>query len=80
MLADLQTDLDTGALEVVAVDWPKVYGIVERLSAKRTEEGLHRLCDMIHVATALYLDSKEFLTFDVNQKKLAKAEGLKVVW
>ena len=32
----------------------------------------------LHVATALHLGAKEFLTFDGNQKKLAEAEGLVV--
>ena len=32
--------------------------------------------DILHVATAIELGSKVFLTFDVNQKKLAEAEGL----
>ncbi len=34
--------------------------------------------DIFHVAMALHLGSDEFLTFDANQKKLAKAEGLEV--
>ena len=34
--------------------------------------------DILHVATALELGVKEFLTFDGNQKKLAEAEGLVV--
>ena len=34
--------------------------------------------DVLHIATALHLGAREFLTFDRNQKKLAEAEGLKV--
>ena len=34
--------------------------------------------DILHVATAIELGAKEFLTFDGNQKKLAEAEGLVV--
>jgi predicted nucleic acid-binding protein len=34
--------------------------------------------DILHVATAIELGAKEFLTFDANQKKLAEAEGLLV--
>ena len=32
--------------------------------------------DILHVATAIELGAKAFLTFDANQKKLAEAEGL----
>jgi predicted nucleic acid-binding protein len=38
----------------------------------------HRRFDIFHVATALHLGAKEFMTFDANQKKLAQKEGLKV--
>jgi predicted nucleic acid-binding protein len=36
------------------------------------------LADILHVATALHLGVKEFLTFDANQKLLAEAEGMNV--
>jgi predicted nucleic acid-binding protein len=32
--------------------------------------------DILHVATAVELGAKEFLTFDGNQRKLAEAEGM----
>jgi predicted nucleic acid-binding protein len=40
--------------------------------------GGHRTLDVLHVATALHLKAREFLTFDGNQAELAKAVGLKV--
>ena len=40
--------------------------------------GGHRSLDVLHVATALHLGAREFLTFDANQRKLAAAEKLKV--
>jgi predicted nucleic acid-binding protein len=79
MLKDLKIDLDSGALEFVPVDWMAVHSIAERLSDKHTISGCHRLPDILHVATALILEAEEFLTFDANQKKLAQAEGLKVL-
>jgi hypothetical protein len=38
-----------------------------------------RAIDLLHVAAALTLRSKLFLTTDVRQAQLARAEGLKVV-
>jgi hypothetical protein len=32
---------------------------------------------VLHVATALHLGVREFLSFDGNQRKLAAAEGMK---
>jgi predicted nucleic acid-binding protein len=76
-LADLQTDLDTGAVAVAAVDWADVHRIAERLSARHTGAHGHRAFDVLHVATALHLGAREFLTFDASQRKLAAAEKLK---
>ena len=51
--------------------------IAERLSARHTGAHGHRAFDVLHVATALHLGAREFLTFDANQRKLAAAEKLK---
>jgi predicted nucleic acid-binding protein len=77
-LADLQTDLDTGAVVVATADWPDVHRLAETLSKRHTIVGGHRAFDLLHVATALHLGAREFLTFDANQRKLAAAEKLKV--
>ncbi|MCC5805076.1 MAG: type II toxin-antitoxin system VapC family toxin [Opitutales bacterium] len=78
MLRDLQSDLATGVLDVVPVDWAGVFALAEMLSAKHTETGGHRFADILHVATALHLGAAEFLTFDDNQQALAGAEGMAV--
>jgi predicted nucleic acid-binding protein len=77
-LAKFQANKDAGALEVVTVDWPDVYRLAETLSTRHTMAGGHRSFDILHVATALHLGAREFLTFDANQRKLAAAEKLKV--
>lgn len=79
MLRDLESDLRTKVLEVVPVDWSAVHHRAEDLSARHTERTGHRLVDIVHVATALHLGHTAFLTFDANQRRLAEAEGLKVV-
>jgi predicted nucleic acid-binding protein len=76
--ADLESDMEAGVLQVVLADWPDVFKIAERLSDSFTSAGGHRAFDILHVATALHFGAVEFLTFDRNQKALAKAEGLKV--
>jgi predicted nucleic acid-binding protein len=78
MLRALQSDLADGVLETVAPDWADVHRIAEELSSKYTESGGHRLADILHVATAIHLGAEQFLTFDVNQRKLAEAESMVV--
>jgi len=78
MLADLRSDLSGGLLQIAPVDWAKVMSTAEQLSAQHTRKGGHRGFDILHVATALELGVKEFLTFDARQSALAKAVALKV--
>jgi len=76
-LAKLQVNMDAGAVVVTSVDWADAHRIAERLSARHTGTHGHRAFDVLHVATALHLGAREFLTFDANQRKLATAEKLK---
>ena len=78
MLADLKSDLISGAVTVIPAPWPQVHGAAERLSELYTDATGHRCMDILHVATAIELGVREFLTFDGNQRKLAEAEGLVV--
>lgn len=78
MLADLQSDIDGGLVRVEPVDWAKVISRGEQLSAQHTGKAGYRAFDILHVATALELDAKDFLSFDDGQRTLAKSSGLKV--
>jgi predicted nucleic acid-binding protein len=75
-LAALQSDVKAGLYRHAAVDWADVHQIGERLALQHTAKGGYRSFDILHIATALHLGVREFLTFDGNQKKLAEAEGL----
>lgn len=76
MLLDLKADLVSGDVITIPAPWAQVHLAAERLSELYTEASGHRSMDMLHVATAIELGVKKFLTFDANQKKLAEAEGL----
>ena len=78
-LVDLETDLETGAVVVVSVEWPDVHRIAQTLSKNYTLSSGYRAFDILHVATALHLRARQFLTFDARQRKLATAEKLKVL-
>jgi len=78
MLADLKADLVSGEVVTLPAPWPQIHLAAERLSELYTSTNGHRSMDILHVATAIELGAKEFLTFDGNQKKLAEAEGLVV--
>ena len=77
-LADIESDLASGALVVATADWPDVHRLAENLSKRYTAAAGHRALDVLHVATALHLGAREFLTFDTNQRTLALAEKMVV--
>jgi predicted nucleic acid-binding protein len=76
MLSDLGDDLQQGLVISVELDIIDILVAGERISKARTYSGGHRSFDILHVATALELRAKHFLTFDTNQIALATAEGL----
>ena len=77
-LANLQLNLDMGAVVIVPADWSEVHQIAEKLSAGFTSTSGQRALDLLHVATALQLGARQFLSFDHRQRELARREGLKV--
>lgn len=76
--AQFEADRVAGRLQVQICNLAEVVGEAKRLSATHTVTGGHRGFDILHVAAALHLKADQFLTFDVNQRRLAGAEGLRV--
>ena len=73
-----ETDLMDGLIVLAPCNFQDVFHRAGELSARHTMAGGHRSFDVLHVATALHLGAREYLTFDANQRKLAVAEKLKV--
>lgn len=71
--------LERRTLVEVIVDLDVVVARAAELSTAHTERLGARAIDLLHVASALTLESELFLTTDRRQAQLAKAEGLKVV-
>ncbi len=76
VLSLFQRDTQTGLFRFLMPNWPEVHTTAEILSAKHTENGGFRLADILHVATALQLGCEGILTFDSDQRVLARLEGL----
>lgn len=78
MTADWQADVAGGLNRVTPCDMDAVLRLASTFSTQRTAKGEHRTLDVLHVATAVHLGAREFLTFDGRQKKLARHAGLEV--
>ena len=77
-LNQFETDLSQGLAVLAPCNFQDVFHRAEMLSARHTIPNGHRSFDVLHVATALHLGVREFLTFDANQRKLAAAEKLRI--
>ena len=78
-LARLERFMARRLLLVVAVDMDTAIAPAAKLSTAHTERLGARAIDLLHVASALTLESEQFLTTDARQAQLAKTEGLTVV-
>jgi len=78
MLADWEEDVASGNNVLVPNDADAVLRLARTYSLQRTGISGHRTLDILHVATAVHLGAKEFLTFDDRQRALAKYAGLRV--
>jgi predicted nucleic acid-binding protein len=77
-LGRLQYYISRRALLDVALDIEIAIACAAKLSTAHTERLGARAIDLLHVASALTLESEIFLTTDIRQGQIAKAEGLKV--
>src|ERR1700759_315324 len=77
ILAAFEADLASGYFALPTCNLASVLIEARRLSASHTITGGHRAFDILHVAAALHLGAREFLTFDSNQRQLALAAGLR---
>lgn len=74
----IDDDLRDGMLVHMPVAWTDVFRRADELSEKHAATEGQRTIDLLHVALALESGAKIFLSFDVRQRNLAKAAGLKV--
>lgn len=77
-VADLDADLTSGRLFVADLLWRRALDRSVELSRKHTATLGTRALDVLHVASALILGSKRFVTYDARQARLARAAGLRV--
>ncbi len=73
--ARIDTDLRDGFLAHTPINHTEVYRLADELSAKHPG---NRTLDLLHVASALSLKARTFVTFDARQSALAKAAGLRI--
>lgn len=78
MIGKIGEHMNLGIVKLVDCDFTSVLVTGEHISKSRTFTGGHRSFDILHIATAIELGAREFLSFDANQIQLAVAEGLVV--
>lgn len=77
---ELENDLAAGLLAVRDAVWSRVLEEAEVTAFNHTPVIGCRTLDVLHIATAKVIGSKEFCTFDARQSSLAGRLGLVVVF
>jgi len=75
---DNEEDLAQGFLQHTPLNWSDALREAERLGEAHLTDIGARSGDLLHVASAVVLGAREFVTFDQRQTKLARRAGLKV--
>jgi predicted nucleic acid-binding protein len=78
-LAALDDDFETGRYRQTDLLWRSALKRAGELSRQYTPAFGTRSLDVLHVASALELGLRRFVSFDERQRKLARAVGLKVI-
>jgi predicted nucleic acid-binding protein len=78
-IGDLDADIREGRLSLVDALWRRTLDLAAELSARHTARLGTRTLDVLHVATAVVLEVKYFVTYDKRQASLAKATGLRLL-
>lgn len=78
-LRDFQADITAGRLEKPNYDLVAVFHKAEELSAKYAADTFARSLDILHVAAALTLGARVFVSFDERQRNIAARTKLKVL-
>lgn len=78
-LAALEDDFARGRLKQTDVLWRATLERACHLSQEHTPDLGCRSLDVLHVASAIELQLKHFVTFDTRQQQLARAAGLKLI-
>jgi hypothetical protein len=78
-LSDIERDLTDGFLQRCGLDSVAHYRKALELSEQHASKYLTRALDVLHVAGAILLSCGEFASFDVRQRNLASAVGLKTL-
>lgn len=77
-LRHIQADLTDGFLQLADPSHANLVLETERLSATFSEKLGTRSLDIMHVAMAIVLGSRNFISFDQRQLKLARSVGLDI--
>jgi len=76
--AQVEKQMAEGFYQLAAVSQAEIYAKARDLSDRYTPTLSTRSLDLLHVATAVLVKARVFLTFDARQSKAAMAEGLEV--
>lgn len=77
VMTDINRQIERGFFQLAEVSQADIYALAHELSNRPPTLATRNL-DLLHLAAALLVKARVFLTTDTRQAKAAQAEGLKV--
>lgn len=78
-LRNIELNEAQGGIIRVPLDWPAVWRKCRELSEHHAVATGCRTLDALHVAAAIVLGARDFVSFDQRQRKLAGRAGLRIL-
>jgi predicted nucleic acid-binding protein len=75
----IESDAAAQVLKRPGLNWPDVFRRAEDLSKRFSSRSGSRSLDLLHVASCLLLECRNFLTFDDRQAAVARKAKLRIV-
>jgi predicted nucleic acid-binding protein len=75
----IEEDRAAGRLSSPALEWSKCWRLACELSLRYSGDVGTRSLDVLHIAAALELGARQFLSLDERQQKMAELAGLSLV-
>ena len=79
VFADIERQMAAGVFRMAEVSQTDIYAKARELSDRHTPLVAARSLDLMHIAAALLVKARVFLSTDVRQRKVAISEGLKAL-
>jgi hypothetical protein len=80
VIVQIDDDIRRRLLFPTDLEWPEIFRLTGELAVLHTPEKGCRTLDILHIAAALAIGMRRFITLDARQRALARDVGMETDW